>query len=519
MCAASCGTALALLGVSSLSLLCMAFFTRSTADVLAPKLLRALPVGVAVYKLETPGDPESLRLVYANDASQAITGLKNDREVGKLMREITPELMETDYPETYARVAQSGSAENLGTITYGDSRIEPSTFSVRAIPLPDRMVGIVFEDVSDRTELAELRDTQESLVVNERRYRSLVEATAAIVWQTPPSGEFETDQPHWRAFTGQSPEELSGWGWLDAIHPDDSEKTAEAWNHAVETRSVYHVEHRLRRADGEYRHMVARAAPVLDASGDIQEWVGVHTDIHDQTLASDALEASEARFRTLFDAFGDVVLVYPVREDGPGRLLAFNRAAVQRYGYSEEELSALTIQDLIKPGSLSVPDAIARLRRETQATFESVHLTKEGQRLHMSTNARLVEYDSELCILAVCRDDTERRAFQRQLSRANLRLERTVGERTAEVEAFAEDLRILHRIITAEHASPKARFDAFLRAGCEMFDLPLGILSSTPRDEETGKLLYTLEAVVSPDPSIEGRADDPAFGGVLRRRL
>ncbi|OZC03071.1 PAS domain S-box protein [Rubricoccus marinus] len=481
----------------------MPFFSRSIDEVLAPQVLRALPVGIAVYKLEKPGDPASLRLVYANEASEAITGLKSSKEVGRFMREITPEVMDTDVPAAYTRVAMSGKAENLGTVTYGDDRIQRSTFHLRAIPLEDRMVAVVFEDVSDSADLAELRKAQDSLVSKERRYRSLVEATAAIVWQTPPSGEFESDQPHWRAFTGQSEEELMGWGWLGAIHPDDNQKTADAWNAAVAARDTYNVVHRLRRHDGEYRHMLARAVPVLDASGEILEWVGVHTDVHDQTLASDALEASESRFRTLFDAFGDVVLVYPVREDGPGELLAFNRAAVQRYGYTEEELHDLTIQDLIKPGSLSVPDAIARLRRETQATFDSVHLTKEGQRLHMSTNARLVEYDGELCILAICRDDTERRAFQRQLSRANLRLERTVNERTAEIEAFADDLRILHRIITEEHASPEARFDAFLRAGCEMFDLPLGILSSTPKDPETGEALYRLEAVVSPDPSIE----------------
>jgi hypothetical protein len=42
----------------------------------------------------------------------------------------------------------------------------------------------------------------EELRRKEQRYRSLVEATAAIVWNTPASGEFETEQPGWSAFTG-----------------------------------------------------------------------------------------------------------------------------------------------------------------------------------------------------------------------------------------------------------------------------------------------------------------------------
>ena len=53
---------------------------------------------------------------------------------------------------------------------------------------------------------------EEAMAVNERRYRSLVEATAAIVWNTPASGEFEADQPGWSDFTGQSFEQLSGMG-------------------------------------------------------------------------------------------------------------------------------------------------------------------------------------------------------------------------------------------------------------------------------------------------------------------
>ena len=91
---------------------------------------------------------------------------------------------------------------------------------------------------------------------DEQRYRSLVQATAAIVWNTPASGEFESDQPEWSAFTGQSFEQLRGWGWLDAVHPDDRPNTARVWSAAVASRSLYQVEHRLRRHDGQYRHMM-----------------------------------------------------------------------------------------------------------------------------------------------------------------------------------------------------------------------------------------------------------------------
>src|SRR5262249_22452000 len=122
----------------------------------------------------------------------------------------------------------------------------------------------------------------------------LVEATTAIVWNTPASGEFEVEQPRWSDFTGQTFEQLKGWGWLDAVHPDDRPDTARVWSAAVAGRSLYQVEHRLRRHDGAYRHMLVRAVPILDDRGSIREWVGVHTDVAAQKEAEATLREAKA---------------------------------------------------------------------------------------------------------------------------------------------------------------------------------------------------------------------------------
>ena len=138
-------------------------------------------------------------------------------------------------------------------------------------------------------------DINDQKRASEQRYRSLVEATTAIVWNTPSSGNFESEQPAWGAFTGQTFEQLKGWGWLGAIHPDDRDETTRVWLAAVENRSLYQVMHRLKRHDGEYRHMLARAVPLLDDDGQILEWIGVHTDVDDQQRAHQAMrEAKEA---------------------------------------------------------------------------------------------------------------------------------------------------------------------------------------------------------------------------------
>jgi PAS domain S-box-containing protein len=109
------------------------------------------------------------------------------------------------------------------------------------------------------------------------------------------------DLPSWRAYTGQTEAEMVGYGWLDAIHPDDRERTNQAWMEAVQTKSLYEIEYQLRSADGNYRYFQIRGVPLLDEDGSIREWIGTCTDIHDrkqtEIVQAQAREAAEAASR------------------------------------------------------------------------------------------------------------------------------------------------------------------------------------------------------------------------------
>ncbi|HEY9743757.1 MAG TPA: PAS domain S-box protein, partial [Coleofasciculaceae cyanobacterium] len=90
----------------------------------------------------------------------------------------------------------------------------------------------------ERVAQSEVKTVQEALRKSEERYRSLVEATAQIIWNTEPQGALVTEQPAWSAFTGQTFEEYKGWGWINAIHPDDQAHIAQAWADALANRRL-----------------------------------------------------------------------------------------------------------------------------------------------------------------------------------------------------------------------------------------------------------------------------------------
>ena len=123
--------------------------------------------------------------------------------------------------------------------------------------------------------------------------------TEQFGWTTNADGEVVEDIPSWRKFTGQSEEEVKGWGWSKALHPDDLEQTAGVWRNAVTTRKNYEVEYRIRRYDGAYRHFLARGVPVFKDDGSIQEWVGTCIDITERKKVEEALRQHSLELQQL----------------------------------------------------------------------------------------------------------------------------------------------------------------------------------------------------------------------------
>ncbi|MCD4727694.1 MAG: PAS domain S-box protein, partial [Pirellulales bacterium] len=130
---------------------------------------------------------------------------------------------------------------------------------------------------------------EQSLQESEQRYRSLTIATTSIVWTTDANGKVVADLPSWRDFTGQNEQEIIGWGWSDAIHPDDRQWAKEIWQRSVETHATYDTEHRIRQHDGQFRTFAVRGVPVMDNDGNTREWIGTCTDITEQKQVEEEL--------------------------------------------------------------------------------------------------------------------------------------------------------------------------------------------------------------------------------------
>jgi PAS domain S-box-containing protein len=148
----------------------------------------------------------------------------------------------------------------------------------------------------------------EGALRDEQRHRLLADSVPDPLWCSTADGSAIDYNRRWFDYTGQTPEQALGAGWVEAIHPDDRDSVRQWWRNNGETARSYRAEYRLRRAsDGQYRWHQSQAEPVLDERGRILCWFGSCTDVHDLSLTREALREREVRLRLAleFSKLGD----------------------------------------------------------------------------------------------------------------------------------------------------------------------------------------------------------------------
>lgn len=161
----------------------------------------------------------------------------------------------------------------------------PRAWTPAEVELLEGVAGRCWESIERTRVTRELRD-------NEARYRTLLETISSVVWRADGHGQVVDPVPSWEEFTGQTPAQYRGSGWLDAVHPDDHARIRGIWQQALQTRCPCEMHYRLRRRDGTYRDMQVRAAPVPTERHHLPEWIGNCVDVTETRQAREWLETA-----------------------------------------------------------------------------------------------------------------------------------------------------------------------------------------------------------------------------------
>ena len=148
-----------------------------------------------------------------------------------------------------------------------------------------RVIGAMQDLTQRKRAEAELRESEE-------RFRNIADSAPAIVWVCDPDGIVSFTNRFGLNFFGRTMEQLQGMGWTDLLHPDDSGRVASEIYSAIAVRHVFQSSFRLRRADGEYRWVLANGAPrfVEDICAG---HIGISTDITELKQSQEQLQAAQ----------------------------------------------------------------------------------------------------------------------------------------------------------------------------------------------------------------------------------
>ncbi|MEP0545306.1 MAG: PAS domain S-box protein [Rhodothermales bacterium] len=370
-----------------------------------------------------------------------------------------------------------------------------------------RLIGTV-------RDITEEREAAEAVRRSEAQLLSLVDNLPELAWSARPDGHIEFYNHRWYEYTGTTPEQMEGWGWKAVHHPDHLDDVVARWQHSIDAGEAFEMEFPLRAADGSFRWFLTRIRPLRDDDGEITRWVGTNTDIdeHRRLLAErdEALaraETSEARYRFL----GETLRQQVWTAEPDGQLDYVNSYVVEFFGRSAEEVIGAGWQAVVHPEDLPL---VAERWAHSVSTGEPYEVEFRlrrhdgAYRWHLARANAHVDDGEVVKWFGANTDIQEKKEAEEVLTETNRVLERRVAERTQALEGFSEDLKALHRITSAEHDRTEDFFHDYLRAGCDIFEMPIGILSETPL-LATGERVYRVHAAESAVAGIEAGMEIP----------
>ncbi len=199
-------------------------------------------------------------------------------------------------------------------------------------------------------------------------------------------------------------------GFLHAIHPDDRDFVARAYQDSITNQSLYDIEHRLLMQDGRVKYVHERCETSYDAEGNPLRSLGTVQDITLRKSAEAALQASEEWFKAITQQANEGITV----ADPEGNYTFVNAAFIDMMGYSEQELLAMTVFDVKAPEQDTGSFERSKTSKEG-LPIEVILERKDGSTFIAEVVGKMIEINGESHVLGTIRDITAQVEAEEQI--------------------------------------------------------------------------------------------------------
>ncbi|MBS3805507.1 MAG: EAL domain-containing protein [Oleiphilaceae bacterium] len=300
------------------------------------EVLAEVECGVTIADVNLKDAP----LIYANDAFTRMTGYSRAETLGKNCRFLQGELRDQPGIETIRKALACGEA---CTTLLTNFRRNGQPFKNKLVLRPVRAIdGRITHVVGIQYDVTTEHSALDSLDLQRRRYKSLVEAGASHTWQMSAAGELQSVDSSWLALAGvrltSEPPDLAM--IRNAVGAEAAESFRRCWAEALQNIQPFEVSYQLPADSPSPRWFQDRVTPILDDDGNLLEWFGVSQEIT-------ALKRAEQNLHQIIQAAPTGMLVV----DRKGRITLANTQAGLLFGYSVEGLIGMDIEALVPESS------------------------------------------------------------------------------------------------------------------------------------------------------------------------
>lgn len=276
--------------------------TETTQQVLAERRRKDENERLKDFFQQAPGVMAVLRdadhiFELANEAYYQLVGYRE--LVGKSVREALPELEGQGLIELLDRVYKSGE-------TYLGRAIPVKLLRRSGKEMDQRYVDFVYQPIRDNagkvygifvegSDVTEAIQVTKALQESEQRLRQLANTIPQMAWMAKPDGYTHWFNDRFFDYTGTSRPQVQGWGWAKIHHPDNVPEIIDKYKALIAKGRPFEMTCPLRSAAGEYRTFFTTVAPLYDSTGNIVQWFGTNTDIHEIEQAQEELRAANRR--------------------------------------------------------------------------------------------------------------------------------------------------------------------------------------------------------------------------------
>jgi PAS domain S-box-containing protein len=258
-------------------------------------------------------------IVYANACLAGLLGQPLPAVMGANFREFVPPAFQP-YWHTLVRHGWAGKAKGELPLQTKAGPLLPFAVSMNVLSFHDTPVlAVIVTDLSAQREInsiqarvaeqnavidrknEELRTKEAARLAGERAAAEasrLLEGIPQIAWTADAHGTNTYRNGRWFDFIGlDATGTLNVHELLDHVHPDDVAAAEARWQQCLRTQEPFEVECRLRNQAGHYRWMLGRALPSRNERGDVIQWIGTYTDIHEHKLALEHIDQAQQQLR------------------------------------------------------------------------------------------------------------------------------------------------------------------------------------------------------------------------------